>query len=75
MRSLLAPSPFAFSRGLGERCRAKLWSTLLQRVVEAVNQRGMCAAELGCLAELPKPEIESLRQRCGCEVCFQKRAN
>lgn len=75
MRPLLAPSPFAFSKVWGERYRAKLWSTLVERVIEAVNQRGMCAAELGKLAELPTTEIESLGRRCRCKACFEKRAN
>lgn len=45
-------------------------------MVDAVNQRGrLCAAELATLAELPAAEIESLRSRCGCPVCFARRAN
>ena len=75
MRPPLASPPLPLPGSLGERCRAKLWLLLLQRVVEAVNQRGMCAVELGRLADLPSDEIVSLQSRCGCPNCFQKRAN
>lgn len=75
MRPPLASPQFPPPGSLGERCRAKLWLLLLGRVVEAVNQRGMCAVELGTLAELPKDEIESLKKRCSCKSCFAQRAN
>ena len=66
------------------RCQVRLASAVGRscgpsapaRVVEAVNQRGMCAVELGRrLADLPSDEIVSLQSRCGCPSCFQKRAN
>ena len=71
----LASSPYSRSEKLGERCRARLWKRLLSLVVDAVNQRGMCAAELATMAELPATEIESLRGRCSCPACFVRRAN
>lgn len=63
------------SRSLGERCRNELWKKLMSLVVEAVNQRGICAVEMAQLAELPQSEVDSLRERCSCPGCFSQRAN
>ena len=63
------------SRDLGQRCRNELWKKLMSLVVQAVNQRGLCAAEMAQLAELPTSEVESMRTRCSCPSCFRHRAN
>lgn len=44
-------------------------------VVQAVNQRGLCAVEMTILAELPSEEVELMRTQCSCPRCFAARAN
>lgn len=65
----------AGTRTLGARCREHLWTRLVGLVVQAVNQRGLCAVEMTILAELPSEEVELMRKQCSCPRCFAQRAN
>lgn len=48
---------------------------LSQRIIAAVNRRGLCAVEVARLAELPEPEIVRIGSGCVCPSCFADRAN
>lgn len=72
---LPSANPLAGTRALGARCRQQLWARLVSLVVQAVNQRGLCAVEMTILAELPSEEVELMRKQCSCPSCFAQRAN
>ncbi len=82
MRRMLALRSFVL-RPLGgaSRRRRRRLSTLrtldglFAEMITAVNARGLCAAEVARLAELPKGEVLAMANRCGCQVCFRRRAN
>jgi hypothetical protein len=48
---------------------------LMTRAVAAVNERGLCAADVARLAELPAGEVTAMAQRCACPGCWHARAN
>ena len=48
---------------------------LITCAVAAVNERGLCLADVAHLAELPPGEVLALAQRCACPTCFDARAN
>ena len=48
---------------------------LITHAVAAVNERGLCAADVAHLAELPPGEVLAMAQRCACQTCFCVRAN
>jgi hypothetical protein len=48
---------------------------LVSQVIAAVNERGLCAAEMARVAELPAGEIAAMAGQCGCRDCFLTRAN
>lgn len=50
-------------------------SKLVSRVISAVNARGLCAAEVARIADLPKSEIAEMAAQCGCAGCWRARAN
>ena len=48
---------------------------LIAQAVAAVNARGLCAADIARLAELPPREVRTMELRCGCSSCWTVRAN
>ena len=72
------PSFAYYGRGRGRRRRRLLPTThkgLIERVIAAVNARGMCAATVSRIASLPESEVAAMATRCGCCDCFMARAN
>lgn len=57
------------------RLEQMMLARFVSRAVAAVNERGLCAADIARLAELPAGEIRSMAQRCGCGTCWHARAN
>ena len=57
------------------RLEHMLVARLITRAVAAVNERGLCAADVAHLAELPRGEVLAMAQRCACGTCFGARAN
>ena len=70
-RSAVSPLSAAASARLEHMMLARFMS----RAVAAVNERGLCAAELARLAELPPGEVLTMVQRCLCPACWHARAN
>ena len=78
MPSLWPRSPSLAFRGRRRRLpslRTLTMEGLFTRVIAAVNARGMCAAEVARIAELPTSEVAAMANRCGCASCFIQRAN
>lgn len=48
---------------------------LVEQAIAAVNARGLCAAEVARIADLPSAEIASMAAQCGCSGCWGARAN
>lgn len=73
----------SLGRGRGRRRRMspssamthKRLDGLVDRVIAAVNARGLCAADVSRLASLPDREVAAMALRCGCRDCFVARAN
>jgi len=57
------------------RLEQMMIARLMTRAVAAVNERGLCAADVARLAELPPGEVLAMTQRCACTGCWQARAN
>lgn len=57
------------------RHRCLMLARLVAQAVAAVNERGLCAADIARLAELPPGEVRTMALRCGCSSCWLVRAN
>lgn len=57
------------------RLERMMVARLITRAVAAVNERGLCAADVAHLAELPAGEVLAMAQRCACQACWHARAN
>ena len=55
--------------------RHRMLARLFAQAVAAVNERGLCAADIARLAELPPGEVRTMALRCGCSSCWLVRAN
>lgn len=77
------PMPGFASRPYGPSLRGRrrrlaspvTMAAFMARAIQAVNARGLCAADVARLARLPRSEIRAMASRCGCRGCFTARAN
>lgn len=57
------------------RLAHRMVTRLIAQAVAAVNARGLCAADIARLAELPPREVRTMELRCSCSSCWTVRAN
>lgn len=61
--------------GGSARLAHRMVTRLIAQAVAAVNARGLCAADIARLADLPPPEVRTMELRCSCSSCWTVRAN